>query len=134
MFRLFFLSLFALIVREGASFGFTPLRFVRREPETSLFGWFDFNPIQGGGSAKDDLDEQWEAQQAILRARRGEFTKDQLKTKYSKKGGSEDSDDIPSAFESKSNPSHFDYKDDAMHFAAEKPQKQSQGFKLPWEN
>lgn len=35
---------------------------------TSLFGWFDNWSAQGSG--KDDLDEQWEQQQEILRQRR----------------------------------------------------------------
>lgn len=36
-------------------------------------GLFDLNPFHGGGSgaSKAALDEQWEAQQAILRERRG---------------------------------------------------------------
>ncbi|MFN0050042.1 MAG: hypothetical protein ACKVOU_13045, partial [Cytophagales bacterium] len=50
-------------------------------------GLFDFNPFQGKGSGKnqDFLDEQWEAQQAILKARQsGGLTKDQLQNKYKK--------------------------------------------------
>lgn len=46
-------------------------------------GWFDFNPVHGSGSGKDNLDEQWEAQQEILRARRaGNLDKQHLKQKY----------------------------------------------------
>jgi hypothetical protein len=33
---------------------------------------FDFKPLSGGGSGKEELDEQWETQQAILAARRGQ--------------------------------------------------------------
>jgi hypothetical protein len=48
-------------------------------------GWFDFNPIRGSGSGKnkDLLDEEFEAQQAVLRARQQQgFTKDNLMKKY----------------------------------------------------
>jgi hypothetical protein len=46
-------------------------------------GWLDFKPVQGSGSGKDKLDEQWEAQQAMLRARRaGGIDKEHLKNKY----------------------------------------------------
>jgi hypothetical protein len=51
-------------------------------------GWFDFNPIRGSGSGKDKdfLDEEFEAQQAVLRARQQEgLTKDNLKKKYTDK-------------------------------------------------
>ena len=48
-----------------------------------MMGWFDFNPVHGSGSGKDDLDEQWDAQQEILRARRvGHLDKEHLKQKY----------------------------------------------------
>ena len=40
--------------------------------DTELYGLFDFEAFHGGGSAKqEELDEQWETQQAILAARRG---------------------------------------------------------------
>lgn len=52
---------------------------------TQLAGWFDFKPFHGHGSAEDDLDEQWEAQQAILRDRRSHhIDKEHLKLKYQK--------------------------------------------------
>jgi hypothetical protein len=43
-----------------------------RSCETKLYGMFDFEPVQGGGSGKKELDEQWETQKAILAARRGQ--------------------------------------------------------------
>lgn len=55
----------------------------RRQSKLTLAGWFDFKPFQGSGSAKEELDEQWEAQQAILRARRNDgLNKETLKQKY----------------------------------------------------
>jgi hypothetical protein len=65
-------------VRVGAADGVAPL----------YMGWFDFNPIRGSGSGKDKdfLDEEFEAQQAVLRARQQEgLTKDNLKKKYTDK-------------------------------------------------
>lgn len=48
-------------------------------------GWFE-NPFHGGGSADTgELDEIWEAQQAILRDRQGHDTKPAMKKKYNKK-------------------------------------------------
>jgi hypothetical protein len=50
---------------------------------TQLNGWLDFKPVHGGGSAgNSELDEIWEAQQAILRERQGHSKKDVLKNKY----------------------------------------------------
>jgi hypothetical protein len=50
---------------------------------TQLNGWLDFKPVHGGGSAgNSDLDEIWEAQQAILRERQGHSKKDVLRNKY----------------------------------------------------
>jgi hypothetical protein len=55
-----------------------------RHCETKLYGLFDFTAFHGGGSSgKEDLDEQWETQQAILASRRDHVTKDHLKEKYS---------------------------------------------------
>jgi hypothetical protein len=53
---------------------------------TQLYGMFDFKPFhgQGSGDSKSYLDEQWEAQQEILRARRGHLDKEHLKNKYAK--------------------------------------------------
>ena len=70
----------------GAYNAFAPslLRARQRQQRNKLsMGWFDFKPVHGSGSAgQQELDEQWEAQQAILRARRGEMTKDHLHQKY----------------------------------------------------
>jgi hypothetical protein len=43
----------------------------------------NFEPIHGHGSLENDLEEQWEAQQEILRKRRSNhLDKDHLKAKY----------------------------------------------------
>ena len=49
-----------------------------------LYGIWDFRPFHGHGSGEHekDLDEQWEIQQEILRARRGHVDKTALKKKY----------------------------------------------------
>ena len=66
--------------------------FTQRTSESHLHGLFD--PFHGGGSAKKkDLDEIWEAQQAILRARRGET--EPLKKKYASKPESPSSPPAP---------------------------------------
>lgn len=84
-----FLLLLALSFTLSEGFGFGNLSLVRsgRPPvRTSLLilsGWFDFTPFHGSGSAKENLDEQWEAQQEILRARRNTgLDKEHLKQKY----------------------------------------------------
>jgi hypothetical protein len=67
------------------------LAFIQHKPsfrhcETMIYGLFDFSAFHGGGSSgKEDLDEQWETQQAILAARKGHVTKDHLKEKYSRR-------------------------------------------------
>lgn len=44
----------------------------------------NFQPFHGHGSLENDLEEQWEAQQEILRSRRTHhLDKDHLKKKYS---------------------------------------------------
>ena len=44
----------------------------------------NFQPFHGHGSLENDLDDQWEAQQEILRSRRAHhIDKDHLKKKYS---------------------------------------------------
>ena len=90
---------------------------------TELNGWFDFEPVHGGGSGGDQsaIDEQWEAQQAILRARQGVTDKKVLKSKY------KDPSKVPvsSAFAGKSSGS----KTPASKSAAPK----KSGFKMPWE-
>jgi hypothetical protein len=51
---------------------------------TRLYGLLDFKPFhgQGSGEGKSDLDSQWEVQQEILAARRGQIDKSALKKKY----------------------------------------------------
>lgn len=51
---------------------------------TALRGLFDLKPFHAGGSGEGqaDLDEQWEAQQAILAARKGHHDKTALRSKY----------------------------------------------------
>jgi hypothetical protein len=51
---------------------------------TRLYGLFDFKPFhgQGSGEGKNDLDSQWEIQQELLAARRGNIDKSALKKKY----------------------------------------------------
>jgi hypothetical protein len=53
---------------------------------TALAGWFD-KPNNGGGNT--DNDKMFEAQQEMLRARRGEIGKDELKDKKAKKKAKE---------------------------------------------
>ena len=88
---------------------------------TELHGFFDFNPVHGGGSGgnKQAIDEQWEAQQAILRARQGHTTKNVLKQKYKDPSKV----DVSSAFVGK---------DFAPKKAPSAPAKQG-GFKMPWD-
>ena len=86
----FALFLYTLLVASTfcSAFGFTAAnKAALRQERTKLsMGLFDFKPVHGSGSGKDVLDEQWEAQQAILRARRaGHIDKEHLKEKY--KGG-----------------------------------------------
>ena len=54
---------------------------------TALPGMLDdailgLKPFHGAGNGADELDEQWEAQQTILRERKGHFDKQALKKKY----------------------------------------------------
>ena len=82
-----------LLLDLARGFGLTPPVLIRqrqqqRQQNTELaMGWFDFKPVHGSGSAsEEDLDEQWEAQQAILRARRsGGLDKEHLREKYKNK-------------------------------------------------
>lgn len=67
---------------------FQPAVPTRRLATARSMGFFDFDAIKGSGSASnDELDDMWEAQQAILRERRGEGTKSTLKKKYAGGGG-----------------------------------------------
>ena len=85
-----------VVLNSTGALGFTSPKIfgarLRRRRATVVspiqMGWFDFKPVQGSGSggSKDALDEQWAAQQAILRARRGKgLTKESLKQKYQAK-------------------------------------------------
>lgn len=80
-----FLSTLTLVTVLGATSAFVTPQVKPIACETKLYGLFDFKTFHGGGSAgESDLDEQWEAQQEILRRRRGgSGTKDHLKKKYS---------------------------------------------------
>ena len=91
MTRFWTLVLSLLTLRTAFALGFTPSVLATRPfthtSKTELAGWFDFKPVHGGGSANEEtLDEIWEAQQEILRKRRGEGgTKESLKKKYAPK-------------------------------------------------
>ncbi len=77
-----------LVLATAAVAAFTPsTTFQRRVHQRGVLrmGLFDFEPFRGSGSGKEKLDEQWEAQQAILRERRGHNDKDALKKKYTAK-------------------------------------------------
>lgn len=81
-----------LVVVAATASAFTPSTFARRSARDVAIlrmGLFDFEPFRGSGSGKEKLDEQWEAQQAILRERRGHNDKDALKKKYSAKKADE---------------------------------------------
>lgn len=71
-------------------FGITTTRLLTTRSSTSsvlYMGIFDFNPFTGSGSGKekDWKEEQWEAQQAILKNRENAgLTKQQLADKYNK--------------------------------------------------
>mmetsp|Transcript_4074 Transcript_4074/g.6817 ORF Transcript_4074/g.6817 Transcript_4074/m.6817 type:complete len:127 (-) Transcript_4074:234-614(-) len=87
-----------------------------------------FDAFHGSGSAdKDDLDEIWEAQQAILRARKGE-TKEHMRAKYK---------DSNRKFEVGSMNTDSKNKQDMNRVYVEeekKPKKSGgSGFKMPWD-
>jgi hypothetical protein len=116
--------------------GLVPPVFIRRvRATTQLYGLFDFNPFKGSGSGgnQDFLDEQWEAQQAILRARQGQFTKEDLQKKYKPqpKEDSADTEGVPTPSKNRGESSSF--------FAEVKeppvPQKVGSPFdmKFPWD-
>lgn len=127
----FFVLLLSLAA--AAALGFTPSALIasqlRKQANSSArlrMGWFDFKPVHGGGSGgkQDALDEQWEAQQAILRARRGEgLDKEHLKQKYrAKKDGNVDIEAHA--------PKLRNIEDDIMYTDDTQASKK---FKLPWE-
>jgi hypothetical protein len=138
------LLLLSLVLADVLGLGYTPTALTTRARRKSvmspLAGWFDFNPVHGGGSggSKEFLDEQWEAQQAILRARRGE--KELLKQKYKEKQKFQVSSTVPPPVS----------RGDAMYFASSEPPKklqaqaaakksspaptpQAPSFKFPWD-
>jgi hypothetical protein len=113
----------------GDASSFTPplkaKRVVATGTSSALAGWFDFKPIHGGGHDEKALDEQWEAQQEMLRARRGHLDKAQLKKKYAKK----EADEISTI--KTLEPVEVTRKQDAAMYVAEE-EKQSE-FKFPWQ-
>jgi murein L,D-transpeptidase YafK len=107
-----------------------------------LAGWFDFNPVHGSGSGgnKEFLDEQWEAQQAILRARRGES--ESLKQKYKEKQKFQVASSVPppvtrgDGMYFASNESPTKKAQQAQAATAKKsppPAPQAPSFKFPWD-
>lgn len=132
-----------LAFSSANALGYTPSVLTTRGRKTSsvLSGWFDFNPVHGRGSGGNDdfLDEQWEAQQAILRARRGEGQpKEVLKQKYKEKRQFQVASSVPPPVNSV---------EPAMYFANEEagtknnlasesktpPPPQFPSFKFPWD-
>jgi non-homologous end joining protein Ku len=80
--KLFAIAFCFLVVATDA---FQPLPATNNrvvESSTKIYGLFDFKTFHGHGSGENNLDEQWEVQQAILRARKGHVDKDHLKAKY----------------------------------------------------
>jgi hypothetical protein len=71
----------------GAASAFAPQFQLERFTTALSMGWLENlfeKPMHGHGSGENDLDEQWEAQQAILRDRRSHgIDKAHLKEKYS---------------------------------------------------
>jgi hypothetical protein len=72
---------------------FTQPKHVCRHCETKLYGLFDFASFHGGGSGKEELDEQWELQQQILANRKGHGTKEHRQKKYRPKDVEQESAD-----------------------------------------
>lgn len=116
------------LVLLGTIHAFQQVQTVRRQQTTSLnMGFFD-NPFHGSGSAgESDLDEIWEAQQAILRARKGE-TKEHMRAKYK---DSNRKFEVKSSMDSK-NQQHMNnvYVDETTK---PKKKKAAGGFKMPWD-
>jgi hypothetical protein len=97
-------------------------RFATGSSTTALAGWFDSKPSGGNSKANDDM---FEAQQEILRARRGEIDKDARESKNAKKKTKEvsksktlDQVDVTGK------------EDAAMHVDGE---EQEDKFKFPWQ-
>jgi hypothetical protein len=76
-----------LILTAASAFTSTPQSRSKEVTTVLSMGWLDDlfdKPIHGRGSGEEALDEQWEAQQAILRERRAHgIDKAHLKEKYS---------------------------------------------------
>jgi hypothetical protein len=113
----------------GDSSSFTPplnkkakRRFATGSTSTALAGWFDSKPSGGNSKANDDM---FEAQQEILRARRGEIDKDERESKDANKKAKEVSKSTTI--------DHVDVagkEDAAMHVDEE---EQEDKFKFPWQ-
>lgn len=123
LYRLLLLLTLSFSFSDGL--GFTPLSIIQRRPQGKaslviLSGWFDFKPFHGGSAKEEDLDEQWEAQQEILRARRsGGLDKVNLKKKYASKKKTEEDIVVPPLAEQK-----------IPNTSSDKPPAP---FKMPWE-
>jgi hypothetical protein len=90
------LLIVVVLALGGEASSFTPplnkqanKRRVATRSGTALAGWLDFKPIHGGGNDDKANDEMFEAQQEILRARRGNLDKEELKKKYAKRNADE---------------------------------------------
>ncbi|KAL7507104.1 hypothetical protein ACHAXN_004314 [Cyclotella atomus] len=80
-------------------------------------GLFDLNPFHGGGSgaSKAALDEQWEAQQAILRERRGHTAADKAVVNKTKSTAAAAKNIEIAGAAKKFEKLHVDVRDDADH-------------------
>lgn len=77
-----FFSELVILVSLCFTTGFSPVQAKYRQTPLSM-GFFDFKPVHGSGSGKEHLDEQWAAQQTMLKARRsGNMDKAHMKQKY----------------------------------------------------
>uniref|UniRef100_A0A7S1VXA1 Uncharacterized protein n=1 Tax=Grammatophora oceanica TaxID=210454 RepID=A0A7S1VXA1_9STRA len=97
----------------------------KAQQATALYGFLDFEKFSGGGSGKENLDEQWELQQQILRERQGHSTKGTLKKKYD--GGAK------GTFGGSKAKSKNVAQMDAMYVNEEKGAKKGPTFKMPWD-
>ena len=122
------LLLVAVFLACSDALGYTPpLKTKRRFAGSPIaMAWFDFKPVQGAGSGKDALDEQWEAQQEILNARRGHCSKQHLKNKYGKKK------EVKTKVETDTHQSQVNVskKQDSDMFVEDSP---TSAFKFPWD-
>jgi hypothetical protein len=87
------LLIVVVVALYGVASSFTPPLKAKRRfatcSSTALAGWLDFKPIHGGANDEEANDEMFEAQQEILRGRRGHLDKEELKKKYAKKSSDE---------------------------------------------